>query len=352
MYKANCGEAAVAVETVIDGCGYSTHDYQEMVALLQEEVARLEQELQMHEARTWATKSIEVPSPDDEGASSTPSDSATAALGEVERLNSELVNRDETVAFLLDQLTLLEEAKAAARVEWEHLTEWVAELEQRVEGQDPDAFRELRSRMEVREREAEALRTKLEEDRRGWEVQRRVYEDEIARIHGGVAQARASALAGRDMVGDIDGGLCADPDAIKAVEQENLRLRVAHEMVERTAAENSTVLREKLSEIQDEFDVLRNRLLQVDDERRRERLDYDTTITDLRTKLSQTSLAERQAPQPVVKPERSTEAMDSELRIRALKQHLREIHEREETERRERSLKHRLSRIWSRTTPP
>ena len=169
---------------------------------------------------------------------------------------------------------------------------------------------------EVREREAEALRTKLEEDRRGWEVQRRVYEDEIARIHGGVAQAQASALAGRNMVGDIDGGLCADPDAIKAVEQENLRLRVAHEMVERTAAENSTVLREKLSEIQDEFDVLRNRLLQVDDERRRERLDYDTTITDLRTKLSQTSLAERQAPQPVVKPERSTEAMDSELGYR------------------------------------
>lgn len=154
------------------------------------------------------------------------------------------------------------------------------------------------------------------------------------------------------MVGDIDAGLCANHDAVEAVEQENLRLRVVHEMVERTAAENSTALREKLSEIQDEFDVLRNRLLQVDDERRRERLDYDTTITELRTKLSQTSLIERQAPQPVVQPERSTEAMDSELRIRALKQHLREIHEREETERRERSLKHRLSRIWSRTTPP
>ena len=47
----------------------------------------------------------------------------------------------------------------------------------------------------------------------------------------------------------------------------------------------------------------------------------------------------------------SREALESELRIRALRQHLLEIHEREETERRERSLTHRLSRLWSRTSP-
>jgi chromosome segregation ATPase len=338
--------------TVTDGCEYSTHDYQEMVALLQDEVVRLEQELQAHAERSWATVSIDVPAGGLPVGPSAPDESVTTARGEVERLKTELSRRDETVTLLLDQLTLLEEAKAAGRAEWEQLTSWVSELEKRVEAQDQEALRELKARVGDQQRETDEWRTKAEQDRRGWEVERRVYEEEIARLHAGVAHARAAALAPQDRDGESGDAPGAEVEVVKAVEQENLRLRVAHEMVERTAAENSNALRSKLTEMQGECEELRHQLVQLDDERKRERLEFDTTVAELRTKLTEISLVQNEAPQVAEKPDRESEARDSELRIRALKQHLREIHEREETERRERSLKHRLSRLWSRTSPP
>ena len=45
------------------------------------------------------------------------------------------------------------------------------------------------------------------------------------------------------------------------------------------------------------------------------------------------------------------QALEPDLRVRALRQHLLEIHQREEAERRERRLTHRLSKLWSRTSP-
>ena len=122
-------------DTSADGSGYSTHDYQEMVALLQEEVARLEQELHSYGERS----PIDDPAAEDEVGPSAATESATAARDEIERLKCELANREESVTLLLDELTVLEEAKAADRAEWEQLIGWVAELEQRVEGQDEDA---------------------------------------------------------------------------------------------------------------------------------------------------------------------------------------------------------------------
>ena len=108
-------------------------------------------------------------------------------------MTGDLASREETVALLLDQLSLLEEARTADRAEWEQLAGWVAELEQRVEGQDEDALRRLQARLGDQQREAEELRTKLEQHRRGWEVQREVYEGTIARLQEGLAKAQAFA---------------------------------------------------------------------------------------------------------------------------------------------------------------
>jgi uncharacterized small protein (DUF1192 family) len=351
MHTTDRSDTSGTDETVADGRGYSTHDYQEMVALLQEEVARLEQELQSYGDRSWATSPIDVSLAEDAVGPSAASESATAARGEVERLKCELANREETVTLLLDQLTLLEEAKTADRAEWEQLIGWVAELEQRVEGQDEDALRKLQARVGDQQREADEWRTKSEQDRRGWEIQRRVYEEEIAQLRSGLAQAHASTLDDAGSDGQIDRGPCIDLELVKGLEQENLRLRAACEMVERTAGESSGALRSRLGEIQNECDELRHQLVQIDDERRCERLEYETTVAELRTRLSQASLVQHEAPQSIEKTEPHTDALDSELRIRALRHHLREIHEREETERRERSLTHRLSRLWSRTSP-
>jgi len=259
-------------QTVADGGGYSIAEYRETIALLQEEIARLEQELQLGTERPWETVSRGVASAEDEVTPSAASTSATAAAaqGEVERLKCELASRDETVALLLDQLGLLEESNAASRAEWEQLTEWVAELEQRVEGQD---------------------------------------------------------------------------------EKENRRLRGRQDIVERTAALDSDALHSRLSELQDERDALGRQLQQVQDERRREALEHEATLAELRTRLSQASLVRPKAPPPIQEPENHIRDSEPDLRIRALRQHLLEIHQREEEQRRQRSLTGRLSRLWSRTSP-
>ncbi|MFI5457479.1 MAG: hypothetical protein ACHRXM_18710 [Isosphaerales bacterium] len=351
MHPTRRSDSFAIDETVAGGDRYSIPEYLETIALLHEEVARLEQELQLRGDSSWETVSTGVASAEDEVMPSSASASAAASQGEVERLRCELANREETVALLLDQLSLLEEAKAANRSEWEQLTEWVAELEQRVEGQDEDALRRLQARLGDQQREAEELRTKSEQHRRGWEVQRQVYEKEIARLQARLAQAQASPPALGDDDGQADPGSGPDVQVVKALQEENLRLRARQDIVERTAAENSNALHSRLGEVQNERDERARQLEQVHDERRRERLEYETTVAELRTRLSEASLVQPEATLSVKQPECHVRDMEPDLRVRALRQHLLEIHQREEEDRRQRSLTGRLSRLWSRTGP-
>jgi len=338
-------------ETVDGGDRYSIPEYLETIALLHDEVARLEQELQLRGDSSWETVSTGVAAAESEVMPSSASESAAASQEEVERLKCELANREETVALLLDQLSLLEEAKAANRAEWEQLTEWVAELEQRVEGQDEDALRRLQARLGDQQREAEELRTKSEQHRRGWDVQRQVYEGEIARLQASLAQAQASPPALGDDDGHANPGSGPDVEVLRALQEENLQLRARQEIVERTAAANSNTLHSRLGEVQNERDERGRQLEQVQDERKRERLEYETSVAELRTRLSQASLLQPEATRPVNQPESHIRDMEPDLRIRALRQHLLEIHQQEEESRRQRSLTSRLSRLWSRTSP-
>ena len=109
---------------------------------------------------------------------------------EVERFEAELVSRDETIRLLLDELSRVEEAQAATRAEWEQLAGWVAELEQRVEGQDGDALHELENRLAAEQQKADALQVKSEQDRRAWEAQRQIYQAEIARLQADAGPGR------------------------------------------------------------------------------------------------------------------------------------------------------------------
>ena len=264
-------------QTVAGGGGYSIAEYRETIGLLQEEIARLEQELQLRIERPWETVSGDVAFAEDEVTPSAASASAIAAAAhrEVERLKCELASRDETVALLLDQLGLLEESNAANRAEWEQLTEWVAELERRVEAQDEDALRRPQARLGDQQRETE----------------------------------------------------------------------------ERTVALTSDAPHSRVSELHDERDELGRQLQQVQDQRRREGLEHEAALAELRTRLSQASLVQPQAPRPIQEPENHIRDSEPDLRIRALRQHLLEIHQREEEERRQRSLTGRLSRLWNRTGP-
>jgi uncharacterized small protein (DUF1192 family) len=338
-------------QTFADRGSFASTEYQETLALLQEEIERLERELASRTERPWEAAQLDVTSAGNENTPSPAMASDPGAYEEIERLKSELAKRDETVSLLVDQLGLLEESSAANRAEWEQMTEWVTELEKRVEGQDEDALRRLQARLNDQTRETDELRAKSDERSRGWEVQRQVYEATVARLQGELAHSHASRRAAVDDESLHDAELHADAGLVEALREENIQLRARLEVVERTSAETSSSLRARLVELQDERDELVRQLQQFQDVQRREQLEHEASLAELRTKLSQASLAQPDAPRSIPAREAPKKEQETDLRIRALRQHLLEIHQREEQERRQRSLKGRLSRLWSRTSP-
>ena len=179
-------------QSVGDGSEAPIADYLETIAILQDEVARLEQELQLHDERQRETTSIDEASLHDEAAAASARENVAGEPGEVERFQAELVSREETIRLLLDELIRVEEAQAATRAEWEQLAAWVAELEHRVEGHDEDALHELENRLAAEQQKVDALQVKSEQDRRAWEAQRQIYQAEIARLQGTLDQVANS----------------------------------------------------------------------------------------------------------------------------------------------------------------
>ena len=151
-----------------------------------------------------------------------------------------MAGRDETIRLLLDELSRVEEAQAATRSEWEHLAGWVAELEHRVEGQDGDALHQLENRLAAQQQKADALQVKSEQDRRAWEAQRQIYQEEIARLQGTLDQVAKSPEAPGADDGRVTQGPGPDASVVEALQAENLRLRAAwQELVERTLRRRS-----------------------------------------------------------------------------------------------------------------
>jgi hypothetical protein len=263
------------------GGGDEAAGYLETIALLEGEVARLEQELRLHASWQSETTSLTVVEAGDGTEPSATQGDAAWALAEAEQLRAELARREETIGLLLDQLHLVEETQAASRAEWEQLAGWVVELEQRVEGQD-----------------------------------------------GGAAQR---------------------------LQEENLRLRAAwKELQERSDVGNAADCSSaRLAEVMNERDALRGQIGRISDEMRRERLEHEAALAELQARLAHASLARSEETQPVTRPQPDacSPERDAELRVRALRQHLLEIHHREEEERSQKRLVARLSRLWSRTSP-
>jgi chromosome segregation ATPase len=340
-------------ESVSDGSDAAIADYLETIAILQDEVARLEQELQWHDGRQRETTSIDEASVHDEDAAARVPENVAGEPEDVERFQAELVSRDETIRLLLDELIRVEEAQAATRAEWEQLTTWVDELEHRVEGQDEVALRELENRLAAQQQKVDALHVKSEQDRRAWEAQRQIYQAEITRLQGTLAQVANSPESPGAHDGRVTQGTDHHANVVEALEAENLRLRAGwQELVERTsAADRSEFLDAKLAETLNEQNQLRRQLEQIQDERNRERFEYQANVAELQAQLSQASLIRPEEPLPEKRPEGISPAQEIELRMRALRQNLLEADQREKEERRQKRLSSRLSRLWSRTGP-
>jgi hypothetical protein len=334
------------------GGGHPTADYLETISLLQEEVVRLEQELRWHHQGQSDETSSATASALGEVGPAAAGESQPEGAEELERLRSEVASREETIRLLLDQLSQVEEAQAASRAEWEHLAGWVSELEQRVEGRDGDAVSQLQTGLAAQQQQADELRWKAEQDRRVWELQRRAYEEEIARLQATLAQVPTASQPGLD----ADGRAAPDePDAglVETLQAENRRLRAAwRELMQKTAAaERSEALDAKLTETLKERDELRRQLEQIQDARRRERLEHEAAVAELQARLSHAALARPEELPPDQRVEGLPRELDVDLRIRALRQHLVEMDQNEKEERNQKRLVARLSRLWNRTGP-
>ncbi len=318
------------------GCVQTDADYLETIALLQDEIARLEEELLARE---------EI------GPSSAHTDRARADPGdpdelpnrqELDRLGAELAARDETINLLLDQLRLVEEAESASRVEWEQLTQWVAEVEQRIERQDGAGTEKLALELDAHRKQAEECRLQLDLERTAWIDQRRGLENEIHRLQSLLARAAQ------------EGAATSDHAAIAILESENQRLRQLCQDHDETIKSEARSRREAMEMARREIEEVRSERDLVKDERDRERREYEIAVASLRSQVSRAALTARENKGPATGSDASSDvpaALEADIRIREFRQHLKEIHCHEAEARNRNRLGARLSRLWTRTGP-
>lgn len=318
--------------------GLASLEYVETIALLQEEIVRLESQLLDREEAGQIQPEVGGSCDDDV----VPGDMELRQ--ELARLGAEVAARDETINVLLDQLQLVEEAESASRAEWERLAAWVTEVEDRVERQAGAGTAPNDEELPTHRRLAEESLSQLERERESWKNQRLALEREIERLEEMVT--RPLSKPGAPAPG-------ADK-AIAGLESENRRLRLLHQELEENARAETEALRRSLESVQQALAETRGELDVLRDDRDRERREFEIAMASLRAQVSRSSLVARETTEcgsGTVATGDPSPALEADIRIRAFRQHLREIHLHEAEARKPAGLSARLSRLWSRTRP-
>ncbi|MEW4569353.1 hypothetical protein AB1L88_15925 [Tautonia sp. JC769] len=275
--------------------------YLDTVALLQEEIERLEAELR---AATEASAS-QAPAPSDAHLDS-------EANRRVEELTHLLDERDEMIALLWDHLSAVEETQAARSAEWEQLHHWVEQLEHRLGESD-----RLRAEPGPNGQMIGTLQGELDAHRQRWDREREQLEAELARVRHRLETESNSA-------GD---------SALGELQQENHRLR--DECRRLSACETEAErLQDRVTILQAQLDSTREELHECRNALQGERLRHQAEIAELRSGRAA----------PIV----SASDLTPSERVRALREHLSEVHAREEEERKERQLSNRIARLLGR----
>jgi chromosome segregation ATPase len=308
--------------------------YQETIALLQEEVARLEAEALARDDRDAAASPADVPA--------AVGREAEEASRRVDALAAELAARDETIALLLEQVRLAEQAEEAGRAEWEQLHRWVEEVERRVEGFDGHDD-DLRRDLEAERRRGDDLSRAADAERRSWDARREALEGEAARLRAALAEVARKPDS-------------ADLAMLEALEGENRRLRDERDEMMKDAAAVAAAevesLREQLRQARDELDRGTRELRQAQDDLHRERNEHEAEVAALKAQMARETLRRQEGQLKAAASSPSADGAPSvDERIRALRLHLQEIHDREQHERASRTLSARLSRLWRNTSP-
>lgn len=288
--------------------------YQETIAMLEEEVARLEGELRLREDVLVEGGRPEI---DADGVAD------RALEARVAELTAELARRDEEAAILWDEIRTIEEAAVAKQAEWEQLNRWISEVEQRVEGrvdEDADLVRDL----SAQRRAAETATQSLESERRSWESQRRAFEDEVESL-----RARLSTRSTNESTDTVTASL----------QEENQRLRDSvRELAANAALAGETEeLRAELRATKDALEHAQQALQGALDDREQARNEHAAELASLRTQFACEAAKARE--------------LSGDDRLMAFRQHLREVQDREDEARRSKQLTSRLAQLWRRSGP-
>ena len=302
--------------------------YQDTICLLQEEIARLEDELRARNEATIEANRAHV----EERVDAIPAD--FRSLARVDQLGADLAGREETIVMLLEQNRLLEEAEEAGREEWNQLHRWVEEVERRLDGRE-GSDRDVEDRLRAERSARESLQTEIEIDRRAWKSWRDAAENEIARLRAREAES---------------GGSTQSSEGLSELESENRRLRQECLDFQKSTATVAEVgfLRTKLDAARGETAELERKYQLVRDELECERKRHEVEMASARSRFAREALARNN---PASGSTSGNNDLSPDERIRAFREHLRELHVDESKQKEKRGLTNRLARLWNRTSP-
>ncbi len=277
--------------------------YDDPVALLQQEIVRLEEELRLREEAAATSDRI---GPD-----------ADFQTSRIAGLVAELAERDEMIQLLQDQTRYLEESLTADRAEREQLGQWLDEMESRLDSGDTE---ESSLRVEPAHHEDN-------QEKDDWEAIRQAMQAEVDRLRSELAAARQTDEA-------------SSQDRWTSIQTESLGL-----------AEKSRELTTALVAAANEIESLRPRLAAAQAELEATRTELVEARAELERARERSTSLQSVIRDSVTPPQEPSRDLSPNERMRALREHLREIQLREEEERRNRSLSARLARLWQRSGP-
>lgn len=280
------------------------HD--DTIELLKSEISFLQAELAERDATIREYELLAGASADDQPVPATdPEVDVDALVTRLEELLDELTRSDERLSAMSELLRAAEEASEAEAEQRNQIEAWIGEIERRFQ-----------------EREAE------------WQAERESLEKKLAEL--ALQRDRLEQQLGQSAGGASDRNLEAH---LKKLRQENTQLRVA---LEETRSEARS-LAERLEQMNAE-DVEARQRDAIEEALREERLQLAQERAALTRERAELARLEEQL-------QRDRETMGAEgsaadQRIRAFREHLREIHEREPSRSRNSSLSARLGKLW------
>lgn len=270
--------------------------------VLQREVDHLRMEL--------AQRDAEIAELRNQSATQFEDDETTIRLvNRLEDLLSELENSDERVLKLEQLLRLSDEATQAEREERSQLESWIREIEQRIGQRESES-----------EAQQERLQTRLDETR--------------TQLERAEAQVQRVLRSGAEETG------VTDDSVVKELQHQNeeLRSRLQSLTAESDSLRDQLENSDELEKVRGEVERLEQQMLQMEIETSRERAEIAREKAVIRRTQDEMEKQMRE----------QAEMSDSDTRLIAMRQHLRERYEKEKAEREEqrnRGLGGRISRL-------